>query len=236
MYYLTRYFPLKQVTCLAFSFVRVKSNTKRSSSHFFAFFKKDEVNSYLIFMTSEIRLIALYDFIYEVYNTELTWQCQRFSPSGHQGFFTDEQLLTCYLFSMLEEEKFLVKKSYKFIQKYWIAWFPNLPSYKAFNKRLNRLDSVFSELVSLLVNSLLSMGYIGKQREGLLDSFPIQLSSGKRKSKVAPGLSVKGYCATKKLYYHGVKCQVLGLSGAGTIPTPAWINITPLRKEKSEFF
>lgn len=180
----------------------------------------------LFFMTSKIRLIALYDFIYECYNNELKWHCQRFSPNGNQGLFTDEELLTCYLFSIIEEDKFMVKKSYQYIQKYWIDWFPNLHSYQAFNRRLNRLSPLLKELVALL-----SQYVIEKQEhlcsDLLIDSFPVQLSSGKRPGKVAKAVSNKGYCATKKMYYHGVKCHIMGMSRANTLPVPVWMDITP---------
>ena len=181
--------------------------------------------SYLIFMTVKLRLITLYNFIYECYNTELKWHCQRFSNNGKTGVFTDEELLTCYLFSIIEEDKFLIKKSYFFIKKYWLSWFPKLPSYQSFNKRLNRLSSVLSELVYSLSTLLTSSKGLGCS-DGLLDSFPIMLSSGKRKGKVVPELSKKGYCSTKRLYYHGVKCHILGMSRANTIPIPTWVSIT----------
>ena len=177
-------------------------------------------------MASKIRLIALYDFIYEVYNTELKWQCQRFSPNGHQGFFTDEELLTCYLFSVIEEEKFLIKSSYKFIEKYWMDWFPELPSYQAFNTRLNRLAQVLQDLVTTL-SILLMAAEDTLCHDGLLDSFPIKLSSGKRKGKVIPEFSVKGYCASKDQYYHGIKCHVMGLSRSGKLPILVWSKLTP---------
>ncbi len=177
-------------------------------------------------MASKIRLITLYDLIYECYNTELKWQCQRFSSNGHQGFFTDEELLTCYLFSIIEEEKFLLKKSYQFIAKYWADWFPDLPSYQAFNQRLNRLAPILQDLVAML-SMLLITAETTLCRDGLLDSFPIQLSSGKRKSKVASNYSVKSYCSTKDKYYHGVKCHLMAMSRDGQLPIPVWIKISP---------
>lgn len=177
-------------------------------------------------MASKIRLITLYDFIYESYNTELKWQCQRFSPNGHQGFFTDEEILTCYLFSIIEEEKFLIKKSYQFIKKYWADWFPNLPSYQAFNARLNRLAPVLQDLVATL--SILLMATESTFcYDGLIDSFPIRLSSGKRKGKIAPEYSVKSYCSTKNEYYHGIKCHVMAMSRSGQLPLPIWIKLSP---------
>lgn len=69
---------------------------------------------------------------------ELKWNCQRFSSNGLEGQFSDVKL-ACYFFAILEEQKFQVKQVYTYIKKYWYDWFPDLPSYQAFNYRPNRL-------------------------------------------------------------------------------------------------
>ena len=50
---------------------------------------------------NEIKLIALYYYICECYNTELCWHCQRFSNNS-QPDFTDEELLSA-VSKMLEK-------------------------------------------------------------------------------------------------------------------------------------
>lgn len=100
-----------------------------------------KLKGHLSKMQLKLRLIGLYSFIEEYSNTELHWYCQRFSNNGHEGKFTDVELLTCYFFSLLEEQKCQVKQIHSYIEKYWLDWFPNLPSYQGFNYKLNRLES-----------------------------------------------------------------------------------------------
>jgi len=117
--------------------------------------------------------------------------------------FTDEELLTIYLFSVIEEEKFKVKSIHDYASKYLRSWFPTLPSYQAFNRRLNRLNNVFPLLVSLLLRDAEKQGI--SLNVSLIDSMPIITCSGKRQGVVAPELTAKGYCSTKKLHYSGAK-------------------------------
>lgn len=46
-------------------------------------------------------------------------------------------------------------------------------------------------------------------------------------AKVAPHLANKGYCASKQMYYYGVKLHVLGLRREGTMPLPEYVGLTP---------
>jgi hypothetical protein len=55
-----------------------------------------------------LKLIALYYYICECYDTELRWHCERFS-NNNSPEFTDEELLTIYIFTMTTEEKVKVK-------------------------------------------------------------------------------------------------------------------------------
>jgi hypothetical protein len=76
--------------------------------------------------------------------------CQRFSNHSAPRF-TDEEVLTRYLFGLLEDQKFKVKDIHSHILKYGSSWFPALPSYGQFNKRLNALSAVFSVLVERII-------------------------------------------------------------------------------------
>ncbi len=57
----------------------------------------------------ELKLIALYSYLCEVYDNELRWYCQRFSPNGNKGEFTDQELLCGYLFALMQGQKPQVK-------------------------------------------------------------------------------------------------------------------------------
>lgn len=171
-----------------------------------------------------IQLIALYYHICEYYDSELRWLCQRFSNNSQEPDFTDEELLTIYLYVMIEEEKYKIKSIWRYAAKHLLSWFPKLPSYQAFNARVNRLAAVFP----LLCKHFLSMADKEVAREvKLVDSFPIMLCSSKRKAKVAKQLSDKGYCATKQMHYYGVKLHVLASAVEGTLPRPEFVAITP---------
>ena len=78
-------------------------------------------------MQIKLRLIRLYSFLEECYNTKLKYECQRFSPNQHPEF-TDVEILTCYFWGILEDEKYKIKSIHSHIQKYWLSWFPKLPS------------------------------------------------------------------------------------------------------------
>ena len=64
---------------------------------------------------------------------------------------------------------------------------------------------------------------------GLTDFMPIIMAQRGRRfhAKVAPEIATKnGYCATKKLYYYGVKLHVIASQQAGTLTVPACIGLT----------
>jgi len=168
-------------------------------------------------------MIALYYYICECYFTELRWHCQRFS-NNHSPDFTDEELLTIYLFSVSEEEKFKVKSIHRFAKKYLNDWFPCLPSYQTFNDRLNRLAPVFAPLVKSLLRDVDTLGV--RFDISLLDSMPIITCSGKRAGKVAPQLTDKGYCSTKKLHYYGAKLHGIAFHRKGKLPFPEFFCLT----------
>lgn len=177
-------------------------------------------------MTKEDRLIALYLYVCESYDTELKWACQRFSNHA-EPLFTDEEVITIYLFTLLEDAKFKVKQMHEHILKYWSGWFPHLPGYQQFNKRLNRLAGVFP----LLVERVLSQASLEGVDLGtsLGDSMPIIVARKSRAyhAKVAPTLCNRGYCASKGLDFYGVKLHALGFRRPSQLPLPEHLQISP---------
>jgi hypothetical protein len=171
-----------------------------------------------------LSLIALYTQILERYTNELFANVQRFSQNSCPKF-TDVELLTCYLFSVHYEKKFTIKSSYNYISNHWLSWFPNLPSYQAYNARLNNLAPCLQNLCEIWWSSIVLPA---DQKEILLgDSFPIITCSAKRKAKVAPDFVAKSYCASKDLWYYGVKLHFLGLKVEKTLPIPVYMDFTP---------
>jgi len=151
---------------------------------------------------------------------------QRFSNNSQPAaMITDEELMTIYVFCVAYEEKYKIKSMYNHIKNHWHSWFPTLPSYQAFNARLNRLCDAFCVLMMEFFNSL-SVGS-DKLKVLLGDCFPVITCSHKRAGKVARELTDKGFCATKKLHFCGVKVHVLGLQRRGIIPFPQYVEVTP---------
>jgi hypothetical protein len=56
--------------------------------------------------------------------------------------------MTLYLFTVQQEQRFSVSQVYAFADQYLRSWFLALPSYKAFNNRLNRLSEAFKAVAA----------------------------------------------------------------------------------------
>ncbi len=173
---------------------------------------------------NEIKLVALFCYICECYDTDLRWNCQRFSNNSTLPDFSDEELLTIYIYSVIEEEKYKVKSIHGYATKYLKSWFPTLPSYQAFNRRLNRLNNVFPMLVSMLLQDVEKQGV--SFDISLIDSMPIITCSGKRGGEVAPQLTNKGYCSTKKLHYFGAKLHGIAFYRKSKLPVPEYFGMS----------
>jgi len=115
--------------------------------------------------------------------------------------------MTIYLFALEAEQRITVKQIHRFAAEYLYSWFPKLGSYSAFSNRLNRLSETFRELVTSLIADYCPDDCFLDQ--SLLDSMPIITCSGKRSGKVTKGITDKGYCSTKSMYYYGVKLHAL---------------------------
>jgi hypothetical protein len=169
------------------------------------------------------KLVKIYFVVCEKYENELQYYCQRFT-NNNTPEFTDQEIMTIYLFSVHLEKRFKIKEMYDFILNYYADWFPKLPSYVAFNTRLNNLCEAFRALSDSLLKEFTPNG-VNKQNS-LLDSMPIITCSGKRQGKVATEITDKGYCSTKHMYYYGVKLHALGFEVNNQIPHPESIIIT----------
>lgn len=174
----------------------------------------------------QLKLIRLYFFVCQLYEEELKWHSERFSNNGFQPKFTDCELLTTYLFSVGFEQRFQVKQVHRYIFNHWLDWFPDLPSYQRYNKRLNRLAGTFPVLIHRLLE-LLSFDTKAIAEISLTDSMPIMTCSNRRKAKVALDLCNKGYNSVKKRHFYGVKLHAIGFSNPGTLPHVEYLQITP---------
>ncbi len=181
----------------------------------------------------QFRLISMYLNISELYETDLKYFNQRFS-NNNKPKFTDIEAITIYLFVMKEQKYFEIKQIYNFTKDYLFSWFPDLPSYVAFNTRLNNLSSVFERLSQIIIGSKVPENC--DLSNSILDSMPIITCSGKRKGKVASEITDKSFNSTKNIWYYGLKLHALNFRRPNTIPYPESIIITPASENDLNIF
>lgn len=165
----------------------------------------------------DIQLIQIYYTVCQHYNTTLAHEVQRLS-NNFCPKFTDEECLATYIFG-IANQKLNTRACYDFIKDYYDDWFPNLPSYQAYNARVCYLAQAFRALASIL---LMQFGFDESHADFVMDSLPIVVAGSARsgRAKVAPELCDKGYCAAKKMYYYGIKLHILAQCNHKAMPTP----------------
>ena len=170
-------------------------------------------------------LIQLYLFVCTNFKQQKHTTAQRLSNNDKPAF-TDEEVLTTYLFGIIKRHK-TVRALHDYARDHLAEWFPGLPGYGGYIQRLNRLSDSFPALIERLLAQCPHEGVIEDVR--IIDSMPIIMAQEKRASRasVAPEIANKGYCASKRMYYYGVKLHVLGLSREGTMPLPEYVGLTP---------
>ena len=127
-----------------------------------------------------------------------------------------------------------IKQVHAFAHDYLRSWFPMLPSYSAFDNRLNRLSEAFKQFAGSLL-----MDYKPGEcsdYESVLDSLPIITCSGKRTGKVAGEITDKGNCSNKSMYYYGLKLHALAFKNPHKLPFPEQLVITPASENDLNVF
>ena len=173
------------------------------------------------FLTMENQLVELYLFACHIYFTRSETCFQRLSNNA-QPDFTDQELVAIYLFGHLHG-LFEKKAIHKFIDKYWRHYFPRLPAYQTFVARLNQLEQTFQTIGGYL-NELLAENRT-PELDHIIDSVPVMLAQGGHayRARVARDVSDVGYCASKKMYFHGVRLHTIAQRRCGAMPLPAQI-------------
>ena len=186
------------------------------------------------------QLIQIYLLVCQIYDNQSSLKYQR--RSNFKPVFTDEEIITIYLFGQLNE-KFNHRQIYNFTRQYWEAWFPALPSYQAFNRRLNLLSDNFEVLFAHLLTALNSEQSHLSQ-DFLIDSMPIMLATGTRshQARVAPEIAKCGFSAVKQTHFHGVRLHLIANKQTARLPKPSriWLkegnvhDLTALREISGE--
>lgn len=167
------------------------------------------------------QLIQIYLLVCQIYHNCSSLKYQRLS--NFKPVFSDEEIITIYLFGQLNN-KFKSRQIYDLIDQYWIDWFPDLPSYQAFNRRLNLLIDNFQLLFTHLLCRLSAQSENFSQ-DFLIDSMPIMLSCGvhSNQARVAPEIAKTGYCAVKQTHFYGVRLHLIAAKKEGSLPLPGKI-------------
>lgn len=187
----------------------------------------------MINQAKALKLIKLYQYVCDKYDSELQYHCQRFTNNNRPDF-TDQEVLTIYLFSIHEEQRLKIKHIHKFASDYLMDWFPKLTSYVAFNTRINRLCQALRSLCQSIIED-----FAPKERSrefSLLDSMPIITCSGTRRAKVALEITDKSFCSTKRLWYFGLKLHALNSYNNGTLPHPESIVLSKASESDLNIF
>lgn len=172
----------------------------------------------------ETKLIELYLLICRLYDTRPVLKQQRLS-NNHQPLFSDEELLTVYLFGHMQGHT-TQRRIYDYIRQHWREWFPALPSYQSVNCRLNELAPACELLIEELLRN--GAGRVLAQADRLIDSVPVMLARGTRanRGRVAPDLADTGFCATKQQHYRGIKLHFIAARRSQQLPLPERIHLS----------
>jgi hypothetical protein len=144
---------------------------------------------------------------------------QRLSNNTNPGGITDQELIAMYWFAHLQR-RYEKKAMHEFISDYWREFFPKLPSYQTFVARLNQLEPTFQSIGAQLQVRLSERE--SAEFDHLIDSMPIALARGAHAytAKVACETADIGYCASKKLFFHGLKLHAISRRQSGHLPQP----------------
>lgn len=173
-------------------------------------------------MDWQYTLIETYVFVCD----EAELNAVRFS-NNHRPRFSDEEVITIYLFGIMQGH-YQIKAIHTYTRNHLSTWFPHLPSYQTYVDRLGRLGVV----LMMLTERILSFGKCVDKSTKLVDSFPVVMARGRRgdRARVAPVLADKGHCASKNMYFYGVKVHIMANRRSGTMPLPEAIGISKASK------
>jgi len=174
-------------------------------------------------MRKSYKFIELYCAVCYHYNSTLCVYAQRLS-NNFCPKFSDEEVITTLIWG-IANQKFDVKRCYEFIVDFYSDWFPRLPSYQTYNKRVCFLADAIQALASILLSGL---GLDSSHGDFIYDSMPIVVAGSARsgRAKVAPDLCSKSYCASKDMWYYGAKLHIIAQANHKSAPTPAQMQIS----------
>jgi hypothetical protein len=178
-------------------------------------------------MDTASTLVRIYLFICQRYRGRLAAVAQRQSNNA-EPTFTDEEVLTIYVFGLIKKRT-TISEIHRYAEDHFSEWFPDLPSYQSYNRRLNRLSAVFAPLVEdalAAINCEKTRGEVVR----IADSMPIMMAKGQRASQASVAsdrLASVGYCSSKDTFFHGVKLHLVVERRPEKLPIPERVGLTP---------
>ena len=85
------------------------------------------------------------------------------------------------------------RRIYDYTRRHWRAWFPALPSYQAFNRRLNLLAAAFEHLIT--ASLAFEVARLAAHADRLVDSLPISLAKWPRSGAARVARDVASHLA-----------------------------------------
>lgn len=175
----------------------------------------------------ETKLIELYCTICQCNDSRFRDELQRLSNNNCPQF-SDEELITVFLWG--KEQQLLTRRAiYDFTKGNYQEWFPKLPSYQAFCRRLNRIAGAFRALAEIWMEE--KQRELDQQQEEqphnyAVDSCPLMLAcrSNSTGAKVAREVCNKSFNATRQEWYYGVKLHAFVRLRPGRLPIPCALN------------
>lgn len=177
-------------------------------------------------MDWQLQLVTVYLTVCEAWERGARAAVQRFSPN-QKPVLTDQEAVTLYLFGVLTGLQ-TIRQIYDYADRHLRDWFPELREYKAFVYRLNKISPAFSVLCESIIVAQESHDP-SLFKDWVVDSLPIILAGPRRsgRARVAKDLADKGFCASKDLYFHGVKLHCIGVLGRHTLPQLSFAGLAP---------
>lgn len=120
------------------------------------------------------------------------------------------------------------RRIYHYFASHWRAWFPSLPTYQAFNRRLQQLTPAFELLIDEQLRAAAKREDLACS-DRLIDSLPVMMATGTRanRARVARQWADVGFCATKQIHYCGVKLHVVAARRLSKLPLPERLFLSP---------
>ena len=169
------------------------------------------------------QLIQLYTDVCNAYDSRLAAIVQRLSPNNCPKF-TDKEAMTLYLWGT-KQQYVTAKAIYRYSKMHLSEWFPLLPSYQAFCKRLSYLAPAFEAYCAMQIDKAPAP----ESSYAVIDAMPIAIARAHRSgvAKTARSMCKKTYCASRDEWYYGVKLHMVSSLRHKTLPIPRVVIVTP---------